>query len=93
MLRRWLSNQDKNIKKMILVGVSALCWAIWRRQNDIVFNKTKYTSFIQALFRGTYWLRFWSQLQPNDDTKGDVLNGELDAKGYCLGTCQSWMGT
>jgi hypothetical protein len=54
---------------MILVGFSALCWAIWRRRIDIVFNKTKYTSFMQALFRGTYWLRFWSQLQPEDDTK------------------------
>jgi hypothetical protein len=54
---------------MILVGVSALCWAIWRCWNDVVFNKTKYTSFMQALFRGTYWMRFWSQLQCDDDTK------------------------
>jgi hypothetical protein len=69
MLGRWLSNQYHNIKKMILVGVGALCWAIWRCRSDMIFNKTKYNSFLQALFRGTYWLRFWSQLQLDDNTK------------------------
>jgi hypothetical protein len=47
----------------------------------------QYTSFMQALFRGTYWLRFWLQLQR------DVPEGELNARGYCLGTGQSRMET
>jgi hypothetical protein len=42
---------NKVIKKMILVGVSALCWANWRCRNGIIFNKTKHTSFLQSLFR------------------------------------------
>jgi hypothetical protein len=32
----------------------------------MIFNKTMYTSFLQA---GTYWLRFWSQPQFDDNTK------------------------
>lgn len=51
---------------MILVGAAALCWSIWHCRNDIYFNGTKYTLFLQALFRGSYWLRYWVLLQPQD---------------------------
>ena len=53
----------------MLVGEAALCWAIWRCRNDIIFNKTKYSSFIQAIFRGIYWLRLWMHLQHEDMMK------------------------
>ena len=53
----------------MLVGAAALCWAIWRCRNDIVFNKTKYSSFMQTTFRVTYWLRLWAQLQHKDTIK------------------------
>jgi hypothetical protein len=68
MLGSWLSNFDLKEKKYILVGVAALCWAIWRCRNDRIFEKCKYTSFMQATFRGTYWLRFWALLQRDDET-------------------------
>ena len=32
---------QKDSKKLIMVGVSALLWAIWRCTNDIVFDKKK----------------------------------------------------
>ena len=60
----WLLDIDAKQRKLILVGVAALCWAIWRCRNDIYFNNVRYTSFLQALFRGAYWLRFWALLQP-----------------------------
>ena len=47
----------------MLVGVATLCWAIWRCRIDIIFNNTKYSSFIQVVFRGTYWLRMWAHLK------------------------------
>jgi len=53
----------------MLVGAAALCWAIWRCRNDIIFNKIKCSSFIQAIFRGAYWLRLWVHLQHKDMTK------------------------
>ena len=53
----------------MLVGAAALCWAIWRCRNDIIFNKTKCSSFIQAIFRRAYWLRLWVHLQHKDMTK------------------------
>jgi len=51
----------------MLVGAAALCWAIWRCRNDIIFNKTKYSSFIRY-FQETYWLRLWVHLQHEDMT-------------------------
>ena len=52
MLENWLSNFDNNERRVVLVGAAALCWAIWRCHNDIIFDKIKYSSFMQAVFRG-----------------------------------------
>jgi hypothetical protein len=53
--------------------VAALCWAIWRCRNDVVFEKIKINSILQVIFRGAYWLRFWAQLQRNNQAK-DLLS-------------------
>ena len=44
------------IRDLIWVGVAAVCWAIWRCRNDIIFNKCKVNSILQVI-RGMYWLR------------------------------------
>ena len=69
MLGNWLSNFDNNERRVVLVGAVALCWAIWRFRTDIIFNKTKYSSFMQAVFREVYWLRLWAQLEHKDMIK------------------------
>jgi hypothetical protein len=56
-----------------LSWVAALCWAIWRCRNDVVFEKIKINSILQVIFRGAYWLRFWAQLQRNNQAK-DLLS-------------------
>lgn len=56
--------------KYILVGAAALCWAIWHCRNDICFDNKCYTSFMQAAFRGAYWLRFWALMQ-HEEVRGD----------------------
>jgi hypothetical protein len=62
MFGNWLHNQDDKMKKITKTRVATLCSAIWRCRNDIIFNKIKYSSFMQSTFRGTYWLRE----KPND---------------------------
>ena len=69
MLGNWLSNFDNNERRVILVGAAALCWVIWRCRNDIIFNNIKYSSFMQTVFRGTYWLRLWAHLHHEDTMK------------------------
>ena len=72
MFGNWLSNQSKEIRNLIWVGVAAFCWAIWRCRNDIVFDKIKINSTLQVIFSGAYWLRFWAQLQRNNQVKNTL---------------------
>ena len=41
MFGNWLNGVDKSSKARIRIGVSALCWSIWRCRNDVIFNKSK----------------------------------------------------
>ena len=50
----WLEGINRKLKFHILVGASAICWAIWLTRNDIVFDKVLAPSYLQVLFRGTY---------------------------------------
>jgi hypothetical protein len=69
----WLNNQYKDCKLLIWVVVIAICWAIRKYLNDIVFKKTKFNSILQVIFRGAYWLRFWTQLQHKEQAKDTLI--------------------
>jgi hypothetical protein len=70
---RWLNNQHKDFKHLIWVGVAAICWAIWKCRNNVVFKKTKFNSILQVIFRGAYGLRFWTQLQRKEQAKDTLI--------------------
>ena len=72
MFGTWLTNQHKKTRNLIWVGVAAVCWAIWRCRNDTIFNKIKVNSILQVIFRETYWLRFWAQLQRDEQAKNTL---------------------
>jgi hypothetical protein len=42
-------------------------------RNDIVFKKTKFSSILQVIFRGVYWLHFWAQLQHKEQAKDTLI--------------------
>jgi hypothetical protein len=46
----WLHNTPVHDKKLILVGVGAMCWSMWSSQNDIDFNKAPICSFMQVIY-------------------------------------------
>jgi len=69
MFGTWLCNQSMKLREVIWVGVAAMCWAIWRCRNDVIFNKLKTNSIMQIIFRGAYWLRFWAPLQRDDQIR------------------------
>jgi hypothetical protein len=50
---------------------------IWISRNAVVFDKTPIKSFMQALCRGTYWLRFWSQLENDDQDQEKITKACL----------------
>jgi hypothetical protein len=73
MFGTWLNNQHKDYNPLIWVGVAAICWAIWKCRNGIIFKKTKFNSILRVIFRGAYWLRFWAQLQYKEQAKDTLI--------------------
>jgi hypothetical protein len=64
MFGNWLNGVDKTSKNRIRIGVSALCWSIWRCRNDIVFNKSKKFNVLQVIHMVAHWVQLWALLLP-----------------------------
>lgn len=67
LLGAWVKGWSKENRKQIVVGISALCWAIWLSRNDICFKGKSSYSFLQVIFRGTYWARMWAKLSKEEE--------------------------
>jgi hypothetical protein len=65
----WLASFPHKQRALVLVGVAAFCWALWLSRNDVVFQKSKSKSFLQVMFRGTFWIRSWSILTKEEGRK------------------------
>jgi len=52
MLSDWLRGINKELKSLILVGATSMCWAIWLSWNKLVFDKGLVPSYMHVLFRG-----------------------------------------
>ena len=70
----WLNGVPKKTKAHIRIGVCAILWAIWNCRNDVVFNKSVNTNFLQVLHRVAYWINMWSFLLPVDQ-RGSMDTG------------------
>jgi hypothetical protein len=62
----WLRNFLSKQRNLVLVGLAAICWALWISRNDFVFQKSRYKSILQVIFRGTFWIRTWSVLSKHE---------------------------
>jgi hypothetical protein len=36
----------------VLIGLAAICWALWIGRNDLVFQKSQFKSILQMIFMG-----------------------------------------
>ena len=62
MFGTWLNNQHKKTRYLINK----------RCRNDTIFNKIKVNLILQVIFRETYWLYFWAQLQRDEQAKNTL---------------------
>jgi two-component response regulator (ARR-B family) len=73
MFGRWLNGVRKDDKQKIRIGVSAICWAVWRTRNDIIFNKQNGTNFLQVIRRATHSIQQWVFLLPVEHQEDMVI--------------------
>jgi hypothetical protein len=66
MFGNWLNGVDKKSKDRIRIGVSALCWSIWRCRNNIVFNNSTTFNIMQVIHMVVHWVQQWALLLPQD---------------------------
>jgi hypothetical protein len=85
-----LVQQKHNL--LLLTGAAALCWVIWLTRNDLVFNKCQTKTFLQVLFRATYWLRFWAPLQRLDEHRVLIQDTcrNLESKAIFIFVLNGW---
>ena len=87
MFTHWLNGLRRQRKYQALVGACPILWAIWLTRNDITFNRARVSSSLQVLFRGTYWIRFWAQLQKEEERLCNIrpnLDGPVVAHECCV---------
>ena len=66
MFGNWLNGIDKMTKARIRIGVSAICWSIWKCRNDIVFNRKTNVHVLQVINMAVYWIQLWATLLSSD---------------------------
>jgi hypothetical protein len=50
----WVTGLGNQIKKLVLVKATALCWALWTRRNDMVFDNSPTKTYLHVLYQQTY---------------------------------------
>jgi hypothetical protein len=80
MLSNWLNGVVKSEKINIGVGVCAILAAIWHVQNDFIFNKTCFPTFLQVIPLVIHWIHMWSYLRPAEHRRDmDIGCNHLEA--------------
>jgi hypothetical protein len=67
MFGSWIRRFTPGLRNQIIVGIAAICWVLWLNRNDAVFQNLVNNSYLQVLFRGTYWIRQWSMMSKEEE--------------------------
>ena len=62
MFGSWLSCVPKEMRNLLLMGATALCWSIWLSRNGVIFDNKMVSSPLQVITLVTRWLRTWAIL-------------------------------
>jgi hypothetical protein len=70
-------------KKVYMVGLSAICWALWRACNAVCFEKKKIGSPTEIICSAASYITYWAGLQ-KDETKAELEMGAEALKDAAL---------
>ncbi|OEL14871.1 hypothetical protein BAE44_0024110, partial [Dichanthelium oligosanthes] len=63
--------------KFHMVGLAAVCWALWRTRNSICFDYKKIRSPTEIICFAASFISFWAELQAEGDKM--LLGGGAEA--------------
>jgi hypothetical protein len=49
-------------KNLFMIGLAAICWAIWRARNSVCFDKKKIRSLTEIICSASSMLKYWAGL-------------------------------
>lgn len=59
----WLTGYDKNMKQLIVVGLAAIIWTIWKFRNKACFENNFSKDPTDLVFVAYSWVDSWTSLQ------------------------------
>ena len=77
LLDKWILQFDKKTSKLLMVGVCALLWAIWRIRNKLIFEGVRITDPCAPVAMLTMWLSDWVILQRNQENQDMLKKGVI----------------
>jgi len=79
----WVHNILPQGAQMHAVGLSAVCWAIWRVRNTVCFDKKRIKIPTEIIFMMCSFLTYWVGML-KDDLKQQVIQGAKAVKMVAL---------
>jgi hypothetical protein len=49
-----INRVDKQTKAQVKVGTCGILWSIWNFKNDVIFNKSEISYFLQVICKATH---------------------------------------
>ena len=65
----WCYSYIPSHEKLHMVGISAICWAIWRTRNKVTFEDHKMRTPCEIIFLASSFLMYWAGLHKDADMK------------------------
>lgn len=59
----WLDRHDKNMKHLIVIGLAAIIWTIWKSRNKACFENKFPRDPTDLVFMACSWVDSWASLQ------------------------------
>lgn len=68
-LGTWIKSFLKEDKKLVLVGISALFWTLWKCRNGVIFDNKFFTDPMTLIKLMCRWILDWSILQIKEQNR------------------------
>jgi hypothetical protein len=90
----WIEQALPGEEKVYMLGLAAICWAIWKARNILCFDKKPIKSHFEIIFSACALMCYWAGLYPGADQgrnepDGTDCNQPLEEPGGgkdCTGT-------